>query len=162
VYRLKDCNMNTSYNFWHHTLTHSSAIKNNVFTRHSLVRAKGEVFVLLCFFGIFVRFFVNDFSTTRWPIHAKFCTRAYSGSGCVFSPLGLAASRGWKRGKLNFRYYSSQWEIFAFWCFLSDISATRGQIHIPHQILYVQEQCLPTCPFSLWGPSAPGGGWRGS
>jgi len=47
--------------------------------------AKGEVFVLLY---VFVRFFVNDFSTIRGPIHAKFCTRAYSGSGCVFSPFG--------------------------------------------------------------------------
>ena len=34
---------------------------------------------------------VNDFSTTRGPIHAKVCMQAYSGSGCVFSPLG-----GWR------------------------------------------------------------------
>jgi len=27
---------------------------------------------------------VNDFSTTRRPIHANFCMQAYSGSGCVF------------------------------------------------------------------------------
>jgi len=27
------------------------------------------------------------------------------------------------------RYYGSQWGIFAFWRFLSDISATRGRIH---------------------------------
>jgi len=53
-------------------------------TRHSLVTAKGELFVLLY---VFVRFFVNDFSTTRRPIQAKFCMRAYSGSGCVFSPF---------------------------------------------------------------------------
>jgi len=39
-------------------------------------------------FCLFVPFFVNDFSTTRGPIHAKFCMRAYSGSGCVFSPFG--------------------------------------------------------------------------
>ena len=26
----------------------------------------------------------------------------------------------------------------------------------PHQILFVQGQCLPTCPFPLWGPSDPG------
>ena len=43
------------------------------FTRHSLLRAKGEVLVLLYFF---VRFSANDLSTTRGPIHAKFCTRA--------------------------------------------------------------------------------------
>ena len=58
-------------------------------TRHSLVRAKGEVFVLLLLFCSF--FFVNDFWTTRGPIHAKFCMPAYSGSVCVFSPFG-----GWR------------------------------------------------------------------
>jgi len=44
-----------------------------------------------CMFFLFVRFFVNDFSTTRGPIQAKFCMRAYSGFGCVFSPFG-----GWR------------------------------------------------------------------
>ena len=58
-----------------------------VFTRHSLVRAKDEVFVLLYVF-LFVFFCsVNDFSKTRGPIHAKVCMRAYSGSGCVFAPF---------------------------------------------------------------------------
>ena len=61
-----------------------------VFTRHSLVRAKGEVLVLL----FFCSFFVNDFWTTRGPIHAKFCMRAYSGSGCVFSPFGGSGPGG--------------------------------------------------------------------
>jgi len=42
---------------------------------------------------------------------------------------GLAAPRGVKKGKWNFRYYRSQWGIFAFWRFLSYISATRGQIY---------------------------------
>jgi len=45
----------------------------------------------LFYFCCFVRFFVNDFSTTRGPIHAKFCMRAYSDSECVFSPFG-----GWR------------------------------------------------------------------
>jgi len=31
--------------------------------------------------------------------------------------------------KWNFRYYGSQRGIFAFWRFLSDISATHGRIH---------------------------------
>jgi len=56
-----------------------------IIIRHSLVRAKGEVFVLLY---VFCSFFVNDFSTTRGLIHAKCCMWAYSGSGCVFSPFG--------------------------------------------------------------------------
>jgi len=64
------------------------------------------------------------------PIHAKFCMWAYSGSGCVFSPFGgWRPPAGGKRGKWNFRYYGSQWGIFAVWRFLSDISATRGRIH---------------------------------
>ena len=74
-----------------------------IFTRHSLVRAKGEVLVLLY---VSCSFFVNDFSTTRGPIHAKFCMRAYSGSGCVFSPFGVSGPPGGgcgKRGKWNFR-----------------------------------------------------------
>jgi len=74
-----------------------------VVTRPSLVRAKGEVFVLLYDFFLF---FVNDFSTTRGPIHAKFCMRAYSGAECVFSPFGgWRPPAGGKRGKFNFRYY---------------------------------------------------------
>jgi len=48
-----------------------SCINHRFFTRHSLVRAKGEVFVLL-----YVCLFVNDFSTTRGPIHAIFCMQA--------------------------------------------------------------------------------------
>jgi len=69
-----------------------------IITRHSLVRAKVEVLVLL-YVSLFVRFFVNDFSTTRGPIRAKVCMRAYSGSGYVFSPFwGLATPRGRNRG----------------------------------------------------------------
>ena len=54
----------------------------------------------LFYFCCFVRFFVNDFSTTRRPIHAKFCMLAYSGSECVFSPFGgWRPPAGGKRGK---------------------------------------------------------------
>jgi len=69
-------------------------------TRHSLIRANGPAirslermarYLFYCMFFLFVRFFVNNFSTTRGPIQAKFCMRAYSGSGCVFSPFG-----GWR------------------------------------------------------------------
>jgi len=68
-------------------------------TRHSLVRAKGEVFGLL-YVCLFVCLFVNDFSTTRGPIHAKVRMQAYSGSGRVFSPFGgWRPPAGGKRGK---------------------------------------------------------------
>ena len=57
--------------------------------------AKGEVFVLL-----YVCLFVNDFSTTRRPIHVKVRMQAYSGSGRVFSPFGgWRPLAGGKRGK---------------------------------------------------------------
>ena len=59
----------------------------SVITRHSLVRAKGEVFVLLYVF--FVCLFGQRFLDKARPIQAKFCMRAYSGSKCVFSsPFG--------------------------------------------------------------------------
>ena len=59
----------------------------SIITRHSLIRVKGKVFVLLyvCFF---CSLFCQRFLDNRGPIHAKFCTRVYSGSGCVFSAFG--------------------------------------------------------------------------
>jgi len=51
--------------------------------------------VLFIFAVLFV-FFVNDFTTIRGPVHAKFCMQAYSGSECVFSPFG-----GWRPTPLN-------------------------------------------------------------
>jgi len=89
-------------------------------------RAKGEVLVLL----FFVFCTVNDFSATRGPIHAKVCMLAYSGPGCVFSSFGVTVPwGGQKKEQWNFRYYGSQWGIFAFCCFLSVISATCARIH---------------------------------
>ena len=44
------------------------------------------------FYCVFLfAFFVNNFSTTSGSIQGTFCMRAYSGSGCVFSPFG-----GWR------------------------------------------------------------------
>ena len=56
-------------------------------------------YLFYCMFFLFVRFFVNDFSTTRGSIRDKFCMRAYCGSGCVFSSLGVSGPGGGKRGK---------------------------------------------------------------
>ena len=46
----------------------------------------GFVSVLLTHLWFFCS--VNDFSTTCRPIYAKVRMRAYSGSGCIFSPFG--------------------------------------------------------------------------
>ena len=60
--------------------------------------AKCEVFGLL-YVCLFVCLFVNDFSTTRGPIHPKVRMQAYSGSGRVLSPFwGLRPLAGGKRG----------------------------------------------------------------
>jgi len=59
-------------------------------------------YLFYCMFFLFVRFFVNDFSTTRGSIRDKFCMRAYCGSGCVFSSLGVSGPRGRKKGEMKF------------------------------------------------------------
>jgi len=48
-------------------------------------------YLVYCMFVCLFACSVNDFSTTRGPIHAKVRMLAYSGSGCVFSPFG-----GWR------------------------------------------------------------------
>ena len=54
----------------------------------------------LFYFCCFVRFFVNDFSTTRGPIHAKFCMRAYTLLPNVPSPLlGVGGPRRAEKGE---------------------------------------------------------------
>ena len=122
-------------------------------------RAKGEVFVLL--YVCLLVCSVNDFSTTRGPIHAKVRMQAYSGSGCVFSPFG-----GWrppaagKRGKWNFRYYGSQWGIFAFWQFLSDISATLARIYTKYYLC--RDNVCRRAPSPCGAHRPLGGGGRGS
>ena len=56
----------------------------------------------------------------------------------------------------NFRYYRIQWGIFAFWWFLSDISATRGRIHT--KVYLYRDNVCRRAP--LWSLSAPGAGRR--
>ena len=115
-----------------------------VITRHLLVRAKGEVLVLLHVFW-FVRFFVNDFSTTRGPIHAKFCMRTYSAFRCVFSPFGGQRPREAEKGEMKF---SSLQESMGNFCILMVFERYLSNAWTdPHQILSVQGQCLPNGGF---------------
>ena len=83
------------YSLLRSQVSHTLIYLNTFVTRHSLVRAKGEVLVLLYVFCS-----VNDFSPTHGPIHAKVCMRPYSGSGCVFSPFGVS-SPGGRGGKMG-------------------------------------------------------------
>ena len=116
-------------------------------------------YLFYCMF--FFRYFVNDFSTTRGQIHAKFCMRAYSGSEYVFSSFGgWRPPAGGKRGKLHFRYYGSQWGIFAFCRFLSDISATRARIHTKYYLCRDNVCRRAPSPCGIHRPL--GGGGRGS
>ena len=151
-------------------------------TRHSLVRAKGEVFVLLCFF---VRFFCQQFLDNLFKAHFA-CGHTLVPD--VSSPLlGVGGPRGrggGKRGNEIFVtmpadsyhsclprspgqpqhhkyqnriwWYGSQWGIFAFWRFLSDISATRGRIH-KHTNFYLcrdnvcRRSPSPSGSIAAWG-----------
>jgi len=65
---------------------------------------------------------------------------------------------GGKRGKWNFRYYGSQWGIFAFWWFLSDISATRARIHTKYYLHRGNVCRRAPSPCVVHRPLAGGGG----
>jgi len=79
-----------------------------------------------------------------WMCHLPFC--------------GLAAPGGWKRGKWNFRYCGSQWGIFAFWWFLSNISATRGRIHTKYYLCRDNVCRRAPSPCGVHRPLGAGGG----
>jgi len=71
-------------------------------TRSLEVRAKGKVLVLLCFF---VRFFVNDFSTTRGRFTPNFA-RGRILVPDVSSPLlGVSGPRGAEKGGVNGEFW---------------------------------------------------------
>ena len=81
-----------------------SVIDSEVFvTRHSLLRAKGEVLLFYCMFFFVLFLFGQRFlDNPRAGFTPKFaCGRTLVlDVGCVFSPFwGLAAPEGGKRGK---------------------------------------------------------------
>jgi len=115
----------------------------------------------LFYFCCFVLVFVNDFSTTCGPIHAKFCTRAYSGSECVFSSFrGWWPPAGGKKGEMKFLLL---WESTGNFCILAVFERYLSNACTdPHQILFVYGQCLPTCPLPCGAHRPLGGKGRGS
>ena len=108
------------------------------------------VFVFL--FG--QRFLDNPRADLRQSLHAGVLWFRM----CLLPFWGLASTGGGKGG--NEIFYGSQWGIFAFWWFLSDISATRARIHTKFYLCR-DNVCL-RAP-SRCGVQRPlGRGWRGS
>ena len=127
--------------------------KHSLVTRHFLVRAKGEVFVLLClFFCLFgQRFLSNPRADSRHILHAGV---AWVWT-CLLPFWGLAAHGGRKKRQMKF---SLLWESMGNFSILAVFERYLSNACTdPHQILFVYGQCLPTCPLPLWCPSAPGG-----
>jgi len=126
-----------------------------------LLPAKGEVFVLLyvflfvCLFG--QRFLSNLRADSRQSSHAGVLWFRM----CLLPFWGLAAPGERKKGQMkNFRYYGSQWEIFAFLRFLSDISATLARIHTKYYLC--RDNVCRRAPSPCGAHRPLGSGGRGS
>jgi len=117
-------------------------------TRHSLVRAKGEVFVLLYVSLFGQRFLDNPRADSKFA-----CGRTLVPD--VSSPL-LGVS-GPRRTEKRGTEILSQWGIFAFWRFLSDISATRGRIHTKFYLCRDNVCRRAPSPVGSIGPGGGGG-----
>ena len=113
-----------------------------VFTRHSLVRAKGEVFVLLyvclfvCLFG--QRFLDNPRADSRHILHAGV---AWVGT-CLLPFWGLAAPGGRKKRQMEFSLLWSQW---GFFCILAVFERYLGNACTDPHHLYTDNVC-PRAP----------------
>ena len=100
-------------------------------TRHSLVRAKGEVFVLLyvCLFG--QRFLDNPRADSRQSSHAGVLWFRM----CLLPFWGLAAPGGRKKGQMKF---SLLWESMGNFCILAVFERYLSNACTDlHQILFV-------------------------
>ena len=137
------------------------------FTRHSLVRAKSEVFVLL-----YVLFCLSTIS--RQPAYSRQILHVgvLWFRMCLLPFWGLAAPGGWKKGEMKF---SLLWESMGNFCSLAVFERYLSNAWTdPHQILFMLGQCLPTChppPVGSIGPWGAGeeelktqkiGGWSHS
>ena len=127
--------------------SHKAAFWDQFCFRHSLVRAKGEAFVLLLLFVCFFcqRFLDNPLANSRQILH----------TGVLwFRIWGLAAPGGRKKGEMKF---SLLWESMGNFCILAVFERYLSNACTdPHQILFVYGHCLPTCPLPLWDPSDTG------
>jgi len=115
---------------WRVCVSSTDALVIIIITRHSLVRAKSEVFVLLyvffCLFG--QRFLNNPRADSSQVLHADvFWFRM-----CLLPFWGLAAPGGWKKGEMKF---SLLWESMGNFC-IFERCLSNAWTH-PHQILFV-------------------------
>ena len=105
----------------------------SLITRHSLVRAKGEVFVLLLLFcSLFCqRFLDNSRANSRQILRAGvFWFRM-----CLLPFWGLAAPGGRKKGEMKFLLL---WESMGNLCILAVFERYLSNAYTdPHQILFV-------------------------
>ena len=116
-----------------------------------------HLFYCMFNFGFFCqRFLDNPRANSRQILHAGVLWFRI----CLLPFWGLAAPGGRKKGKLNFRDYGSQWGIFAFWRFLSDISATLARIHTKYYLC--RDNVCRRAPSPCGAHRPLGGGGRGS
>ena len=104
-----------------------------VITRHSLVRAKGEVFVLLLLFCSFFcqRFLDNPRANSRQILLAGVLWFRM----CLLPFWGLAAPGGREKGQMKF---SLLWESMGNFCILAVFERYLSNACTdPHQILFV-------------------------
>jgi len=125
----------------------------------SLVRAKGEVFVLLLLFcSLFCqRFLDNPRANSRQILHAGVVWFRM----CLLPFWGLAAPGGRKKEQMKFSLLwvnGCQWGIFAFWRFLSDISAMLARIHTKYYLCRDNVCRRAPSPCGAHRPPGAGGG----
>jgi len=104
-----------------------------LFTRHSLVRAKGEVFVLLLLFcSLFrQRFLDNPLANSRQILHAGVLWFRM----CLLPFWGLEAPGGRKKGEMKFLLL---WESMGNFCILAVFERYLSNACTnPHQILFM-------------------------
>ena len=132
------------------------------FTRHSLVRAKGEVFVLL-YVCMFVCLFVRS-TISRQPagrFTQKFACRRTLVPDVSSPLLGVGGPRRAEKGaKEIFVTMGVNGGIFTFLRFLSDISATLARIHTKYYLC--RDNVCRRDPSPCGAHRSLGGGGRGS
>ena len=127
---------------------------HSIITRHSLVERRAR--------DLFFCMFVCSSTISRQPagrFTPKFACRRTLVPDVSSPLLEVGGPRRAEKGQMKF---SLLWESMGNFCILAVFERYLSNACTdPHQILFVYEQCLPTCPLPLWDPSAPGGRGEG-